>query len=112
MKSTLFCRNGKNTELCEKINVGTLLEIKWLWLGVPNARGPGLIPGHGIRSQVLQLNIPSASTKTRLSHKKKKKKETQQRGPLGLGTYLRASTLESREGSHIDVCVIWVAQAL
>ena len=79
MKSTLFCRNGKNTELCEKINVGTLLEIKWLWLGVPNARGPGLIPGHGIRSQVLQLNIPSASTKTRLSHKKKKKKKKKER---------------------------------
>ena len=71
MKSALSCRKGKNTELCEKINVGTLLEIKWLWLGVPNARGPGLIPGHGIRSQVLQLNIPSASTKTRLSQKKK-----------------------------------------
>ena len=64
---------GENVELCEKINVGTLLEIKWLRLGVPNARGLGLIPGDGTRSQVLQLNIPSVSTKTCCSQKKKKR---------------------------------------
>ena len=96
---------GENVELCEKINVGTLLEIKWLRLGVPNARGLGLIPGDGTRSQVLQLNIPSVSTKTCWSQKKKK----DQCGSLGVGTYLCASPLESKDGSHIDVCVIWVA---
>lgn len=64
---------GENVELCEKINVGTLLEIKWLRLGVPNARGLGLIPGDGTRSQVLQLNIPVFQLRPVVVKKKKKK---------------------------------------
>ena len=96
---------GENVELCEKINVGTLLEIKWLRFGVPNARGLGLIPGDGTRSQVLQLNIPVFQLRPVVVKKKKK----DQCGSLGVGTYLCASPLESKDGSHIDVCVIWVA---
>lgn len=64
---------GENVELCEKINVGTLLEIKWLRLGVPNARGLGLIPGDGTRSQVLQLNIPVFQLRPVVVKKKKKR---------------------------------------
>ena len=63
---------GENVELCEKINVGTLLEIKWLRLGVPNARGLGLIPGDGTRSQVLQLNIPVFQLRPVVVKKKKR----------------------------------------
>ena len=37
--------------------LGTSLVVQWLRLLVPNARGWGLIPGQGTRSQVPQLRI-------------------------------------------------------
>ena len=37
---------------------------QWLRLHTLNAGGPGLIPGHGTRSHMLQLNVLHASTKT------------------------------------------------
>ncbi|TEA30837.1 hypothetical protein DBR06_SOUSAS15510001, partial [Sousa chinensis] len=31
--------------------------VQWLRLHVPNAGGPGLIPGQGTRSHMLQLSV-------------------------------------------------------
>ena len=42
---------------------GTLLVVQWLRFHTPNAGGPGLIPGQGIRSHMPQLKIPHAATK-------------------------------------------------
>ena len=61
---------------------GTSLMVQWLRLHIPNAGGPGLIPGRGTRSHMPQLRvcmlqrrskIPCAATKTRPSKKKKKR---------------------------------------
>ncbi|TEA30144.1 hypothetical protein DBR06_SOUSAS4810005, partial [Sousa chinensis] len=48
----------------------TSLVVQWLRLHAPNAGGPGLIPGRGTRSHILQLRlrmpqlkIPHAATK-------------------------------------------------
>ena len=38
--------------------------VQWLRLHALNAEGPGLIPGQGTRSHVLELNVLQASTKT------------------------------------------------
>ena len=50
---------------------GTSLVVQWLRLHAPNAGGPGLIPGQGTRSHMLQLRvrmpqikIPHATSKT------------------------------------------------
>ena len=59
---------------------GVLLNIavQWLRLHAPNVGGPGSIPGQGTRSNMPQLKISHAATKTRCSQiskiKKKKKK--------------------------------------
>ena len=42
---------------------GTSLVVQWLRLSAPNERGPGSIPGQGIRFQMLQLKIPHAEMK-------------------------------------------------
>ena len=42
---------------------GISLVVQWLGLQVPNAEGPGLIPGQGTRSHKLQLKIPRVTTK-------------------------------------------------
>ena len=36
---------------------GTSLVVQWLRLCAPNAGGPGLIPGQGTRSHMLQLRV-------------------------------------------------------
>ena len=41
--------------------VGTSLVVQWLRLRIPNAGGPGLIPGQGTRSHMLQLKDPAHS---------------------------------------------------
>ena len=46
---------------------GTFLVIQWLSLCTPNARGPGLIPGQGTRSHILQLSS-HATTKEFMCH--------------------------------------------
>ena len=38
--------------------------VRWLKHYVLNAGGPGLIPDQGIRSHMLQLEIPHATAKT------------------------------------------------
>ena len=42
---------------------GTSWVVQWLRLCAPNAGGPGSIPGQGIRSHMLQLNIPHTTMK-------------------------------------------------
>ena len=37
--------------------------LQWLTLHTPNAGGPGLIPGQGTRSHMLQLRIPMPQLK-------------------------------------------------
>ena len=59
----------------------TSLVVQWLRFHAPNAEGPGLIPGQGTRSHMLQLKILYAAAKTWCSQinknlKKKKKKST------------------------------------
>ena len=39
------------------------LVIQWLRIQAPNAESPGLIPGQGTRSHMLQLKIPRATRK-------------------------------------------------
>ena len=41
--------------------------VQWLRLHAPNAGAPGLIPGQGTRSHMLQLKIFYAATKTQCS---------------------------------------------
>ena len=36
---------------------GPSLVVQWLWFQAPNAGGPGLIPGQGTRSHMLQLRV-------------------------------------------------------
>ena len=50
---------------------GTYLVVQWVRLHAPNAGGPGLIPGRGTRSRMLQLRVcmpqlrsPHATTKS------------------------------------------------
>ena len=49
---------------------GTSLVVQWLRLCVPNAGGPGWIPGQGTRSYMPQLKVSCAITKTRCSQTK------------------------------------------
>jgi len=42
-----------------KTIAGTSLVVQWLRFHVPNARGPGLIPGQGTISHMLQLKDPA-----------------------------------------------------
>ncbi|TEA29556.1 hypothetical protein DBR06_SOUSAS510128, partial [Sousa chinensis] len=37
--------------------LGTSLEYQWLRFHTPNAGAPGLIPGQGTRSHMLQLRV-------------------------------------------------------
>ena len=53
---------------------GTSLVGQWLRPHVPNAEGPGSIPGQGTRSHMLQVKIMCTATKTQSSQKKTKKK--------------------------------------
>ena len=46
---------------------GTFLVAQWLRLHIPNAEGPGLIPGQGIRFHMSQLKIPHATGMTQHS---------------------------------------------
>ena len=56
-----------------RVSSGISLVVQWLGLnGVPNAGGPGVIPGQGIRSHMLQVRVSlsqlkslRAATKTR-----------------------------------------------
>ena len=43
----------------------------WLVVHAPSAGGRSLIPGQGTRSHMLQVKIPSATTKTHCSQKNK-----------------------------------------
>ena len=47
---------------------GTSPVVQWLRLCAPNARGPGLIPGQGTRSHVLQLRIRMPQLKDPMCH--------------------------------------------
>ena len=51
-----------------ELSCGTSLVIQWLRLHVPNAEGPGLSPGQGTRSHMLQLR-PSTARERELSCK-------------------------------------------
>ena len=56
---------------------GPFWGFPWLysgWLRTPSSGGPGLIPGQGTRSHMLQLKIPHAATKTWCSQIKKWRK--------------------------------------
>ena len=55
----------------KEVKEGTSLVVQWLRLHDPNAGGPGLIPGQGTRSHILQLKILHAATKTCCSQIKK-----------------------------------------
>ena len=52
----------------------TSLAVQWLRLHTPSSGGPGLIPGQGTRSHMLQLKIPHAASKTWCSQIKKWRK--------------------------------------
>ena len=65
--NTCFARRHANTKMhatFKYLPVGTSLAVQWLRLCAPNSRGPGLIPGQGTRSPMLQLNILHIATKT------------------------------------------------
>ena len=64
---------------------GTSVIVQWLRLHAPNAGAPGLIPGQGTRSCMLQLKNLCATIKTWCSQinkqfKKKKKEEKREKG--------------------------------
>ena len=63
---TYNSNNKKNKSFKNKF-IGTSLVVQRLRLCAPNAGDPGLIPGQGVRSRMLQLKIPHATTKTRRS---------------------------------------------
>ena len=42
-----------------RMDKGTSFMVQWLRLHAPNAGGPGLIPGQGTRSRMLQLEDPA-----------------------------------------------------
>ena len=44
-------------DMHRQILLGTSLVVQWLRLHTPNAGGPGLIPGQGSRSHILQLRV-------------------------------------------------------
>ena len=44
---------------------GTSLVVQWLRLSVPNAEGPGSIPGQRTRSHMLQLGVHSSHAATK-----------------------------------------------
>ena len=46
--------------LFKKVSAGTSLLVQWLTLSAPKAGGPGLIPGQGTRSHMLQLRPGAA----------------------------------------------------
>ena len=47
-----------------RLTTGTSLVVQWLRFCAPNAGVPGLIPGQGTRSHILQLKTLCAATKT------------------------------------------------
>ena len=53
--------------LSQKMASGTYLVAQWIRLHAPNAGGPGLIPGRGTGSHMLQLS-PHAATKKSACH--------------------------------------------
>ena len=46
--------------------------VQWLRFHIPNAEGPGSIPGQETRSHVLQVKITCTATKTQKSQNKNK----------------------------------------
>ena len=54
--------------------IGTSLKVQWLRLHAPNAGGPGLIPGQGARSRMLQLKDPRSQIKKPKINKQTKNK--------------------------------------
>ena len=52
-------------------NMGTSLMVQFLRLHTPKTEGPGLIPGQGTRSHMLQLKFSNATTekKSHVFHK-------------------------------------------
>ena len=76
---------------------GTSLMVQWLRLQFPMREGPGLIPGRGTRSHMLQLKvcmprlkIPHARTKTwhRQINTLKKKKELKKKSCMSVHTHV------------------------
>ena len=58
--------------------------VQWLRLHAPNAGGPGLIPGLGTRSHMLQLRSLPAATKTWQNERRKEgKKERRKERKIG-----------------------------
>ena len=82
-KTFLMSRNRKS--LINKGPPGTSLVVQWLRFHAPNAAGPGLIPGQGTRSYMLQLKTLHAATKTQCGQISKKTtdilKTKQNKGP-------------------------------
>ena len=58
---------GVGQEGSERAEKETFLVVQGLTLHAPNAGAPGLIPGQGTRSHMLQLKILYAATKTQCS---------------------------------------------
>ena len=76
------------------------LVVQWLRLRAPNAGGPGLIPGQGIRSRIMQLRacmtqlkIPRAATKTHCSQINKYFKN-KQKNKCGHYTFVKTHRTE------------------
>ena len=42
--------------------------VQWLRLGIPNAVGPGSIPGQGTKSPMLQLKGPTCNNEDKRSY--------------------------------------------
>ena len=61
----------------KRILRGTSLVVQWLRLHTPNAGGPGLIPGQGNRSHMLQLRVRMPQLK--IPHAATKRSQMQQR---------------------------------
>ena len=58
-------QEGRKCDLPKNRLTGPSLVVQWLGLRVPNAGGPGSIPGQGARSHKPQLrvHVPSGTTK-------------------------------------------------
>ena len=56
---------------------GTALVVQWLRLHIPNGGDPGSIPGQGTGSHMLQLKIPHAAKRLKVSHAKTRAQHSQ-----------------------------------
>ena len=90
--------------------------VQWLRLHVPNAWGPGLIPGQGTRSCVLQLRPRAAKLKKKksLSHEVSKRRGHVLQGQTGSTRVSQAAEgmrenhgQESSGGFHREAGLGW-----